>query len=126
MAGDKSELKALIKSHLGDSYYYSDAPESATYPYRVGELATSFNDENSEVFQFELDYWGRKDTDLDNLIGADAGNGNSINPSGLHNAILRGSKTVAFFTREGQTSIADPDRNLRRIRVTYTVRTYYF
>ncbi len=121
-----NEFRAALKTYLGTDYYWLEAPETAVYPYRVGSFNGSFDDEVSEVFAFELDYWndGKSSSDLYTLIKSDCGDGNPYNPTGLNHKRFNLTTGTAFIAKDNQIEVEDPDKNIRHIRVSYTVRMY--
>jgi hypothetical protein len=120
------QFRAAIESRMGRRYYFDEAPDGAEYPYRVGSFTGSFDDENAEIYSFELDYWdkGKTTRRIRNMIAHDAGSGDRFNPTGLNGArIILPSGAVALY-KDNETPIIDPDKNIRRIRVGYTARFY--
>ena len=118
-------LKRELKTILGANYYYEEAPKTAAYPYRVGLLASSYDDEVSEIFSLELDYWGTSATVVDALLETDSGDGNRTAPSGLNKRRVIAGDVCAKIDREGIFDVHDPDTDLRHKRVSYTIRLYY-
>ncbi len=115
-----NELKVILNILLGSTYYADEAPDNAVYPYRVGTFGPSFDDEQSEVFAFELDYWAQGKSYI------------------VINERLRSDRTVLDYLRmplthgyavmhyDSSVPIADADNDLRRVRASYTVRIYYY
>lgn len=125
--GAISEFEVAVKTFLGSTYYYKYAPTTATYPYRVGSFNGGFDDENSEVYAFELDYWddGNDDSTLWDLINTDTGNGDNVAPTGLNKKrFYLASGTVALARDGVPFPVKDPDKNIIHIRVSYTARVY--
>lgn len=125
-----SELREALKTVLdGECGYYADeAPDEAIYPYRVGKLTVSYDEagSTSEVWTFELDYWtaGKSYMALYDQERADRGDGDLINPSGLDRRRLALPHGYAYIVHDQFMPIEDPDRNLRRLRASYTIRLY--
>lgn len=121
-----NEIKAALRSHLGANYYHEEAPEDATYPYRVGFFGPSFDDDPAEVFALEIDYWdeGKSTARLDDLIDADAGDGDLINPTGLNRCRIAVTGGYAVFAYDTNVPVTDADKNYRHRRVSYTMRLY--
>ena len=121
-----NEFTVALKSYLGATYYYRQAPTTATYPYRVGSFNGSYDDENSEVYAFELDYWddGTDDSVLHDLIDTDTGDGDLAAPSGLNKKRFYLASGTIILERESAVSVNDPDKNIIHIRVSYIARVY--
>lgn len=124
--GAISEFEVAVKTFLGSTYYYKYAPTTATYPYRVGSFNGSFDDENSEVYAFEIDYWddGTDDAVLQDLIDTDAGDGDPSAPTGLNKKRFYLASGTVALARESAVNVDDPDKNIIHIRVSYTARVY--
>lgn len=118
-------LKRELNTLLGESYYFEDAPGSAAYPYRVGSFGPSYDDISAEVLSFELDYWGNTNADIEDAISADLGNGDPINPTGLNYKRISKSDVSAFIVFDSRVNVPDPDRDIKHVRVSYTIRLYY-
>lgn len=124
--GAISEFEIAIKTYLGATYYYRKAPSTATYPYKVGSFNGSFDDENSEVFAFELDYWddGSDDSVLFDLIDTDMGDGDSTSPTGLNKKKFHLASGTVVLAKDTEFTVEDPDKDLIHIRVSLTARIY--
>lgn len=124
-----NELREWLKTQLGDGYYADEAPDEAVYPYRVGQLTSSFDEVGStcEVWTFELDYWtaGKSYGVLYDLERSDRGDGDIIDPTGLDRSRAELAHGYAHLTHESLMPVEDPDRNMRRLRASYTIRLYY-
>lgn len=121
-----SEFKTALKTYLGSAYYYKKAKTTATYPFCVGSFNGSFDDEISEVFAFELDYWddGSDDSVLFDLIDTDMGDGDPVNPTGLNKKKFQLATGSVVLAKDTQFSVDDPDTNIIHIRVSMTARIY--
>lgn len=117
-------LKRELNTILGSSYYFERAPGDAEYPYRVGSFGPSYDDISAEVLSFELDYWGNTNADIDSKIVADSGNGDPINPTGLTNRRINKADVSAFITFDSRVSVPDPDKDIKHVRISYTIRLY--
>lgn len=127
MASVLNEFRTALNSYFtSGTHYFREAPESATYPYRVSSFNGSFDDEISEVFALEMDYWtsGKSDSALYAWIDTDSGNGNPSNPTGLNKKKFHCSSGTVIMERDSIVSVDDPDKNIRHIRVSYTARVY--
>lgn len=123
-----SNVNALMRelaSFLGASYYYDEAPDTATYPYRVGTLTASFDDEVSEVWAFELDYWGETTSALNVLIEQDAGDGRPVSPSGLNKRRFLAADLCASAALDSVLDVRDPDTAIKHKRASYMIRLYH-
>lgn len=118
-------LKRELNTILGSSYYFERAPGAAEYPYRVGSFGPSYDDISAEVLSFELDYWGNSNADIEDDIAADLGNGDLFNSSGLNYKRINKSDVSAFITFDGRVNVPDPDRDIKHVRVSYTIRLYH-
>lgn len=123
----ENEFRAALNDYLSPNYYFDEAPDKATYPFRVASFVGSFDDETSEVHRLSLDYWdnSKSPAALYDLIAADKGNGITRNPTGLNKKMFHLNSGSVFLTYDGQLPIIDPDKNLKRIRVNYEARIYY-
>lgn len=124
-----NELREWLKTKMGAGYYADEAPDEATYPYRVGQLTASYDEvgSTSEVWTFELDYWtaGKSYIPLYELERSDRGDGDIIDPTGLDRSRAELAHGYAYLTHESLMPVEDPDRSMRRLRASYTIRLYY-
>ena len=122
----RNEIKAALRTALGASFYFEESPEQAAYPYRVGSFGSSFDDEVAEVAYLELDYWGqgKSTAALDDLIEADAGDGDRLQPTGLNKRRIALPSGYVALAMDGCVPVEDPDRTIRHRRVTYSMRIY--
>ncbi|GHV27595.1 hypothetical protein FACS18948_5230 [Clostridia bacterium] len=120
------QFRLAIAERLGKRYYFDEAPDNAAYPYRVGSLSNSYDDETAEIYTFYLDYWdsGKTTRRIRNMIAADSGNGDRFNATGLNGLKIHLPTGAAALYKNGENAVTDPDKGLRCIRVGYAMRLY--
>lgn len=122
-----NDLREALNEILGENYYFDEAPKDAEYPYRVGSIESSFDDEVAEVFTLAFDYWGsgKEPTAIYDLADADAGNGDRSAPTGLNGIRIQLANGYADMFKLNTTPVPDTDKRIRHIRVKYETRLYY-
>lgn len=129
MSNAINELRAWLNTELGASFFMDEAPDDAEYPYKVGRLGPSYENEDgiSETFSFDVDYWnfGKGYVELYDMAFADRGDGGPIDPSGLDHRRVQLDHGYAFITFGSFLPVEDPDRALRRLRASYDIRLYH-
>lgn len=124
------ELSKTIRTFLLTKclrVYKQKAPEKAMFPYVTFKLPSSFDYNPAEDFVLEIDGWdiSQDTTALELLMDSLDGDGDSLNPTGLHKkTIISNGLTVTFY-RETRGELDDEDPSINRRQIRYTARTYY-
>ena len=124
------EFSKAIGNYLASKVtraYKSNAPEEAVFPYAVFYLPNSINTDPSEDFYLDVDIWDNKQdtTALENLVDIIDGDGDVLNPTGLHHKTITADGITATFYRESRSEIEDEDPRLSRRQLQYSVRVYH-
>ena len=124
------EFSKAIGNYLASKItraYKSKAPQDAAFPYAVFYLPNSINTDPSEDFYLDVDVWDddQDTTVLENLVDIIDGNGDPLNPTGLHHKTIRADNITATFYRESRSEIEDEDPRLSRRQLQYSVRVYH-
>lgn len=115
------DLRTAIRGILMTAHprvYYEDAPKSATFPYLVYDIPSSFDDGDIEVFVLDVDGWddptAGDTTALETLMeAADAA---------LQRSVINQAGIAAPIYRDSRLSLNDPDERIIRRKYTYQVR----
>lgn len=109
----RNEVLKAIKPYYD---YFSKASGTATYPYRVLTIQTQRSEGSVQVLPIAIDYWDKHQTDyrIQEMVEQDCESldGQSFMTGGIG--------FHAFCT--SVIPLEDPERDIRRIRVTFDLR----
>jgi L-ribulose-5-phosphate 3-epimerase UlaE len=116
------EIRKALQSRLSDVHpqvYYEQAPDTATYPYVVYNIADSTDDGSLEQIMLEVDVWDAPINNNTMPIETLAGNIDTA----LHRYVFHTEDVFFSVYRENRRNVEDSDSRLRRRQIEYQIRT---
>lgn len=103
--------------------YHENAKENALFPYVVFNLPSSTIPENdSEVVVLEIDIWDYSRDGYDATVGVEVLT-NRVSEFFKYNRTLN-EDYLMIFTKLNEFSLKDPDPNIKRKQLRYSIKYY--
>ena len=127
----RAKVKAffdLTEEETDKRVFHPEATDDAVFQYIVFQLDSSSTGLSPrEDFYLEINFWDNKEstTELEDLVDAVDGDGDTEDPTGLNNRVIHNNKLSVIFHKENRQAIPDRDKRINRRQLRYVAQTYF-